>query len=141
MQGDEIFTAAEKAKLFGESQCPTCRYNVNYCACKSPPLHPSIQTFLALLDEAKSLALRKAADYGLDDDPDRNLKNGQDFGLPNWVTISCRMDDKMSRIKTAARQRLTTGQVHLQNEGLRDAFLDLAIYSLKAVVRIDEEGI
>jgi len=126
MQDDEIFTAAEKEKLFGLHE---------------GPVHPSTQAFINILDELKDLSFRKGKDYGTDADPDINLKNGRVFGLPNWVTIACRMDDKLSRIKTAAYQRIRDGQVQMQNESLEDAFKDLAVYAIKALVRIKEEGI
>lgn len=97
------------------------------------PRHPLSTKFHALLKEAGDLHDLKQKDYGQDHDPFSNVRASEDFGVPGWVGCMMRGNDKMRRIQKAA-----VGQ-ELNNESLRDSLMDLAVYSLIAVVLLEEE--
>lgn len=91
--------------------------------------HPA---YLALLDELKALHCKKASDYGRGEDPFANVRASADFGVPVWVGVMIRANDKMHRIKSF----LANGK--LENESLEDSLLDLAAYALIALVLFRE---
>ena len=97
-------------------------------------LHPSSQRLVELMEEAKSLHIKKSADYGAVGDPFRNLRSAEDFGVTPWVGAAIRANDKMRRIMSFA----TKGE--LQNESVLDAFTDLAVYALICRVLYEEES-
>ena len=93
--------------------------------------HPA---FLALLDEMKALHFRKAADYGRGVDPFANVRASSEFGIPAWVGVMIRAGDKLHRIKSF----IANGS--LKNESVRDSLMDLAAYSLIALVLLEEDA-
>lgn len=84
-------------------------------------------------DEIKELHRKKGADYGTDDDPFANLRAAGEFGLPPWVGVALRMEDKMRRIKAFIRK----GQ--LENESVEDSLLDLANYAMLGLALYREQ--
>lgn len=84
--------------------------------------------FHALLAEVGTLHDRKQLDYGREADPFANVRASEDFGVPAWVGAMIRANDKMRRIQRFAQRGA------LANEGVEDSLLDLAIYSLIALV-------
>lgn len=96
--------------------------------------HPLSQRFHDLLKEAGELHDRKQKDYGSDNDPFLNVREGSDWGVPAWVAAMVRANDKMVRIKKYAQ----SGE--LSNEGVEDSFMDLAVYALIARVLWEEEN-
>ena len=91
--------------------------------------------YLALLDELRSLHLKKAADYGRGADPLANCRASSDFGVPAWVGVMVRCADKMHRIKSFVANGT------LANESIEDSLLDLASYALIALaLRREENG-
>ena len=95
--------------------------------------HPSSTAFLALLDEMQRLHESKSADYGSEDDPLANIRQGADFvNIEPWRGCMVRIADKVQRLRTYCR----TGR--LVHEGVRDTLLDLSAYSLLAIVLFDE---
>lgn len=95
--------------------------------------HPSTLAFLKLLDEMRVLHESKSADYGSLEDPLANIRNGADFvAVEAWKAAFVRIADKVQRLRTYCR----TGR--LVHEGVRDTLLDLAAYSLLAIVLFDE---
>jgi hypothetical protein len=95
--------------------------------------HPSSTAFVALLQEMKQLHESKSADYGSEDDPLANVRSGADFvNIEPWRGCMVRIADKVQRLRTYCR----TGR--LVHEGVRDTLLDLAAYSLLAIVLFDE---
>ena len=91
------------------------------------------QRFLDLLDEMRRLHESKSADYGSETDPLANIRQGAEFvGIEPWRGCMVRIADKVQRLKTYCR----TGR--LVHEGVRDTLLDLAAYSLLAIVLFDE---
>lgn len=95
--------------------------------------HPGSKAFYNILIEAALLHAKKQRDYGRSDDPFANVRAAEDFGIPGWVGAMIRANDKIRRLQTYAK----TGS--LANEGVRDSFLDLAVYSLIGLVLFEEE--
>jgi hypothetical protein len=87
--------------------------------------HPG---YLKLLGDMRELHIRKAADYGRGADPFANVRASADFGIPAWVGVMIRANDKVHRIKSF----LANG--NLKNESVEDSLMDLAAYSLIALV-------
>ena len=94
---------------------------------------PGSLPFLELLEELRTLHLSKSQDYGSENDPLANIRQGAEFvGIEPWRGCMVRVADKVQRLKTYCR----TGR--LVHEGVRDTLLDLAAYSLLAIVLFDE---
>jgi hypothetical protein len=94
---------------------------------------PGSLPFLDLLEELRTLHLSKSQDYGSESDPLANIRQGAEFvGIEPWRGCMVRVADKVQRLKTYCR----TGR--LVHEGVRDTLLDLAAYSLLAIVLFDE---
>jgi hypothetical protein len=89
--------------------------------------------FDKLLDEIKVMHDKKNQDYATDEDPLANLKNCTRLGLDPIVGTVTRIQDKMCRIESFLKKG------NLVNESFRDSLIDLAVYSLLAVVILDEE--
>jgi hypothetical protein len=92
--------------------------------------HPG---YLRLLDEMRALHERKAADYGRDADPFANCRASAEFGIPAWVGVMVRANDKVHRVKSM----ILNGR--LANESVDDSLLDLAAYALIALTLLREE--
>ncbi len=94
---------------------------------------PGSLPFLELLEELRTLHLSKSQDYGSENDPLANIRQGAEFvGIEAWRGCMVRVADKVQRLRTYCR----TGR--LVHEGVRDTLLDLAAYSLLAIVLFDE---
>jgi hypothetical protein len=89
--------------------------------------------FIKLIDEIVQLHDSKNSDYATDTDPLSNFKRAEAFGVPTWKGICIRMSDKWSRI-----EQLSSGKVP-KNESLRDSLIDNAVYSLLAIIALEEE--
>lgn len=88
--------------------------------------------FVALLDEIRALHDAKNADYAADSDPLSNFRRSEAFGVPAFKGVLVRLSDKWSRI-----EQLTSGKVP-KNESLRDSLIDAAVYSLIAILLLEE---
>jgi len=96
--------------------------------------HPASRRFFALCEELKTMHRRKSSDYGCPGDPLANIRNGATFvGISPWRAAMVRLSDKVTRIATHNR----TGS--LQFESVADSLLDLASYSLLALLLYEEE--
>lgn len=95
--------------------------------------HPGSKKFYNMLIEAGLTHAQKQRDYGLPDDPFANVRASEEWGVPGWVGCMIRANDKIRRLQTYAK----TG--HLANEGVKDSFMDLAVYSLIGLVLFEEE--
>ena len=114
---------------------PTCCEGVRFRgdALLAERKHPSSVAFLELLQEMRRLHESKSADYGSEDDPLANIRQGADFvSIEAWRGCMVRIADKVQRLRTYCR----TGR--LVHEGVRDTLLDLSAYSLLAIVLFDE---
>lgn len=80
-----------------------------------------------------SLHQRKQADYGRGEDPFANLRGSVEFGMPAWLGVAVRMNDKLHRLKSYAQNG------RLANEGVEDTFRDLAAYAVMGKILWDEE--
>lgn len=78
----------------------------------------------ALLKEIGDLHDKKQVDYGTEGDPFANCRASEAFGIPAWVGVLVRANDKMKRLQKAAKSQT------LVNESVEDSFMDLAVYSL-----------
>jgi hypothetical protein len=85
------------------------------------------QQYLAILDELRELHVRKAMDYGSDEDPLANLRGSDDIGIAPWMGVWLRTLDKVRRMNRYCRK----GQ--LANEGVEDTLLDMAAYACLAL--------
>lgn len=94
--------------------------------------HPGSLAFYEKLVACAELHSKKQKDYGREQDPFANVRSADEFDIPPWKGAILRGNDKMSRLKTFSR----TGT--LCNEGVEDSFLDLAVYSLIALVLFEQ---
>lgn len=92
-------------------------------------LRPGSREFLDVLEEIRTLHLRKTKDYGADDDALANIRNSADvINVPAYAGCVLRMSDKMHRLRSFFRR----GEVEF--DGVEDTLLDLAAYSMIALV-------
>lgn len=103
-----------------------------------PKRHPESQAFKDTLDAMLLLHDRKQKDYGTSESPFANLEASEMFGIPAWIGIAIRSNDKMRRISTATQQWLETGSVQLSNESLDDSWLDLAVYAVVGYLKTQQ---
>ena len=99
-------------------------------------VHPTSQAFYDLCDGIKQMHASKSSDYGCPTgtDPLANIRNGAKFvGIPAFKAAMVRLSDKVTRLATFN----ATGK--LRFEGVEDTLLDLASYSLLALVLYREE--
>ena len=95
--------------------------------------HKSSRRFLELLDEMQQLHASKSRDYGSEEDPLANIRHGAELvDIEPWRGCMVRIADKVQRLRTYCR----TGR--LVHEGVRDTLMDLAAYSLLAIVLHEE---
>jgi hypothetical protein len=100
------------------------------------PNHPSNVKFFQIIQDMKDLSMKKQADYGSDQDPFANVREGAiAMGMSPWIGAAIRMNDKMRRINKAAR----LGPESLKNDSLLDDFIDMAVYAVIAQVLFIEE--
>ena len=88
--------------------------------------------FGLLIDEIKALHESKNHDYTNDSDPLSNLRECEAMGVPAFTGVLVRLTDKWSRIKQLANGKTP------KHESLRDSLIDNAVYSLLAVLLLDE---
>jgi len=98
-----------------------------------PEPHPSSKKFYELILQAALLHAAKQEDYGTDGDPFANIRSSAEFGVEPWRGACIRLNDKVKRLKTFSLKGSLT------NEPVEDSFLDLAVYSLIALI-LWEEG-
>jgi hypothetical protein len=95
--------------------------------------HRSSRRFIELLDEMAELHHSKSRDYGSQEDPLANIRHGAELvDIEPWRGCMVRIADKVQRLRTYCR----TGR--LVHEGVRDTLMDLAAYSLLAIVLHEE---
>lgn len=93
-----------------------------------------VTEFENILVQIKEMHDKKQEDYGREGDPFANVRASEDFGIPGWVGCMTRAHDKMVRLQKAARGGTMT------NESVEDSLLDLAVYSIIALVLRREEN-
>jgi hypothetical protein len=90
--------------------------------------------FIQLLREIEALHESKNEDYAADADPLSNLRRCEKFNVPAFTGTLVRLTDKWSRIEQLA------GGKAPKHESLRDSLVDNAVYSLLAVLLLDEQA-
>jgi hypothetical protein len=94
-----------------------------------PKYRPGTDAFVAVLEELRSLHLRKTLDYGVDEDALANIRNSADvINVPAYAGCVLRMADKMQRLRSFFRR----GEVEF--DGVEDTLLDIAAYAAIALV-------
>lgn len=92
--------------------------------------------FIELLDVMKDLYTKKNAAYaGLDtDDPFKNFRFAENFGVSPFVGCLVRMGDKIMRVGNLIKNP-NAEQV---GESITDTLMDLAVYCLNAICLYEE---
>lgn len=128
-----------------DSETPYWRFTGSYYEHKCPELHPQCGYFTAhkvpdeqatgghpefhkILEDFRALHVKKAADYGLGKDVLANCRGSEEFGIPGWIGVVMRMNDKMTRLKSFAQKG------SLANESVEDSLLDLGCYAIIALI-------
>jgi hypothetical protein len=134
MSFDQVLPDELRAGWREITQASAAKYHAERLAASA--IHPTSQAFLDLLDTIRELHLSKSSDYGCPSgtDPLANIRNGARFvGIPPFKAAMVRLSDKVTRLATFN----ATGKLHF--EGVEDTLLDLASYSLLALVLYREE--
>jgi hypothetical protein len=119
--------------------CPV--NEIGICTCKKPkrpiearrPEPRGDPRFHALLQQIGSLHDAKQQDYGTNADAFANVRSSEEWGVSPWIGAMIRATDKVRRLQTYAAKG------SLVNEGVEDSLMDLAVYSLIALVLFREE--
>lgn len=90
--------------------------------------------FYELLLQAAEIHARKNKNYAVDGNPLSNLKECERIGIRPFIGVMIRLFDKWSRLI-----ELTKGKQDLVGESLVDTLLDNAIYSVLAIILLEEE--
>jgi hypothetical protein len=85
--------------------------------------------FLQLLQDLAELHAKKQQDYGSPEDPFANYAAAEDIGIPAWKNAFLRGIEKVNRIKSFIRNG------KLANEGVEDAFKDMAVCAMIALIK------
>jgi hypothetical protein len=92
-------------------------------------IRPGSREFLAVLDELRTLHLRKTLDYGVDEDALSNIRQSSEVvNMPAWAGCILRISDKMHRLKAYFRR----GKCEF--DGVEDTLKDIACYAAIALV-------
>jgi hypothetical protein len=92
--------------------------------------HPAFHAVLKRIGEIHN---KKSTDYGTDEDLFKNYRSEEEFGVPDWINVMLRANDKFQRIKTFCKKR------ELANESVEDSFIDLAAHAIIALVIYQEQ--
>lgn len=84
--------------------------------------------FESILAQIQTTHDKKQADYGREGDPFSNVRASEDFGIAGWMGCMVRANDKMRRIQKFSKDEV------LLNESIEDSLLDLAVYTIIALV-------
>ncbi len=91
--------------------------------------------FYELLEEIADLHSRKNTDYATDEEPLSNLRACEKINIPAWKGVVVRLQDKWDRITKLCNKK----EPAVKDESLKDTFMDNAVYSLLAIILIEEE--
>lgn len=137
-------TPADDPKMVGytkESCCDggKCHAGDPYAewepAFQTEQLRPGSREFLAVLEELKTLHLKKTLDYGVDEDALSNIRSSADIvNMPAWAGCILRISDKMHRLKAFFRRG------RCEFDGIEDTLKDICCYAAIALV-LHREGL
>ena len=97
-------------------------------------IRPGSREFLEVLDELRTLHLRKTMDYGVDEDALSNIRSSADVvNMPAWAGCILRISDKMHRLKAFFRRGTC------EFDGVEDTLKDISCYAAIALVLYREE--
>jgi hypothetical protein len=97
-------------------------------------IRPGSREFLEVLDELRTLHLRKTMDYGVDEDALSNIRSSADVvNMPAWAGCILRISDKMHRLKAFFRRGMC------EFDGVEDTLKDISCYAAIALVLYREE--
>ena len=82
------------------------------------------------LDELKMLHDAKNHDYATEENPYKNLEGVTRIGIEPWRGIVIRLMDKFERVEQFCR----SGQFAIKSESLEDTLMDIANYSILALI-------
>jgi hypothetical protein len=92
-------------------------------------LRPGSREFLGVLEECKTLHLKKTLDYGVDEDALSNIRSSADIvNMEPWAGCILRIMDKMHRVKAFFRRG------RCEFDGIEDTLLDVICYAAIALV-------
>lgn len=90
--------------------------------------------FTDILKHIRDLHNRKSEDYGKDNDPYANVREGAvNWGIEPWIGAMIRASDKVARLQAYARNGV------LANEGVEDSLQDIAVYAIIALILFRQE--
>ena len=93
--------------------------------------HPRFYDLILRICE---LHARKNHDYAGKEHPLSNLKRSEEFGVEAWKGTLVRMSDKWDRITHLALDN----NPMVKGESILDTLMDMAVYSLLAVILFEE---
>jgi len=91
--------------------------------------------FYELLVQMAHLHSAKNHDYSGDEDPLGNFKAAYRMGAKPSLGVMLRLQDKWSRLERFVK----TGKLLVKNESVYDTLMDNAVYSLLAIILLEEE--
>ena len=91
--------------------------------------------FYELLDEARELHQRKGTDYATNEDPLKNMRGCEAFGVSAFTGCLVRMSDKWQRVQNL----VNNGSAAVKDESLTDTLKDLAAYAYIGIILHGEE--
>lgn len=97
-------------------------------------MHSKSQRLLEIFTELGNLHLKKSADYGQEHDPFANITNSKQWGVRPWIGAMIRAQDKVERLHAFALKG------KLMNESAQDSLRDLAVYSIIALIELEQEA-
>ena len=97
--------------------------------------HPK---FHDILEELRLLHSNKNSDYATKEEPLSNLRACEKLGLPPWVGVMVRLQDKWDRLTVLSRKRLEGEFPAVKDESMIDTLKDNAIYSILAIILLTE---
>lgn len=91
----------------------------------------NVEPFMAAIRSIIEMHLKKSFDYGSGENPYHNIEATEDMGIPAWVGVTIRMNDKEVRIKNYLKRG------NLANESVRDSIHDNAVYGILRLMEYD----
>ena len=91
--------------------------------------------FYEILEKMAALHSRKNHDYSGTDDPLKNLHAVEKIGITPFMGVLVRLQDKWSRLEQFAN----SGTMLVKDESVIDTLMDNAVYSLLAIILLEEE--
>lgn len=88
-----------------------------------------VDKFISITNEMKNVYEIKNKNYG-----SSFSEQFKEYGL---TSVCIRLDDKIRRLKSLNKQ-LQEGAVNVDDESVRDTLLDLANYSILAMIELDK---